>query len=89
MAELSLTVTLGYRNTDFQRKYKFNGITQQAAETAKAKIKAYNADIPAADKKVFISDDYDNSDPDHIIGEFESIVAAQYESVTYERINLN
>lgn len=89
MAEMSLTLTLGYKGTDFTRKYKLNNLTQQAVETAKAKIKAYNRNVPEADKNVFISDDYDNSDPNNIIGTFESIKAAQYEVVEYTRINLN
>ena len=87
--ELSITLTLGFTGTDFKRKYKFNNVTQAACEAARAKILQYNANIPAADKKVFISDDYDDSDPYNIIGEFASIVAAQYESVEYTRIPLN
>lgn len=87
--ELSITLTLGFTGTDFKRKYKFNGVTQNACTTAAAKIKAYNANVPAADKKVFISDDYDDSDPNNIVGEFASIVAAQYEAVEYTKIPLN
>lgn len=86
MADISITLTLGYKNTDFTRKYKLSNVTAEAAAGAKAKILAYNANVPAADKLVFISDDYDSEND---IGTFESIVAAQYESVEYTRINLN
>lgn len=85
----SLTLTLGYKGTDFTRKYKLDGIENSALDNIKANIMNYNADIPAADKQIFISDDYDDSDPNNIIGTFESIVAASYETVEYTRINLN
>lgn len=86
MAETSITLTLGYKNTDFVRKYKFNKVTSAAAASAKAKVLAYNANIPEADKRIFISDDYD---ADNDIGTFEKIVAAQYETTEYTRIPLN
>lgn len=86
MADISITLTLGYKNTDFTRKYKLNNVTAEACENAKAKVMEYNANVPAADKLVFISDDYDSEND---IGTFEKIVAAQYESVEYTRINLN
>lgn len=86
MADISITLTLGYKNTDFTRKYKLNNVTAEAAAGAKAKIMAYNDNVPEADKLVFISDDYDSAND---IGTFEKITAAQYESVEYTRINLN
>ena len=84
----SVTLTLGYTNTDSTRKYKFSDVATGDLTSVKAKIQAYNAAIPAADKLVFISDDYDASDASNIIGEFAGIVAAQYESVEETTIPL-
>lgn len=85
----SLVVTLGYTNTDFQRQYKFTDLEIGSLSAVQAKILAYNADIPAADKKVFISDDYDDTDPNNIIGEFSGIVAAYSKVDVDTDINLN
>lgn len=85
----SVTLTLGYEGTDFTRKYKFGGVSSAALASVKGNILAYNAAIPAADKKVFISDDYDASDSENIIGQFKGIIAAQAETSTTTEINLN
>ena len=85
----SVTLTMSYKDTDFKRKYKLDGVATADLATVKAKVLAYNANIPAEDRQIFISDDYDNSDPEEIIGELASISAAQYETVEYTRINLN
>ena len=77
----SVILTFGYTGTEFTRNYKIADVSNEDLETVKAKIRAYNADIPAADKKVFISDDYDDSDSENIIGEFNGIVAAQVDMV--------
>lgn len=89
MAENSLTLTLGYDNTDFTRKYRFTNLTDEQCAGAKAKILQYNANLPAADKNIFVSDDYDASDPQNVVGTLKGIVAAQYETVEYTRIPLN
>lgn len=85
----SVTVTLGYSGTDFQRNIKFADVEAAALSSVKSKILAYNADIPAADKKVFISDDYDDADDENIIGEFSGIIAAKIQTDVEEDINLN
>ena len=84
-----ITVTLGYSNTNFQRKYKITDVDDTALENVKTKIRAYNAAIPAADKKVFISDDYDDTDSENIVGEFNGIIAAKSVTEEEEDINLN
>lgn len=84
-----IAVTLGYSNTDFQRTYKITDVDDTALENVKTKIRAYNAAIPAADKKVFISDDYDDTDSENIIGEFSGIIAAKLVTEEEEDINLN
>lgn len=84
----SVTLTLGYSNTDFTRKYKFTDVESSALPAVKAKVQAYNAAIPAADKKVFISDDFDDSDSENVIGEFAGIIAAQYDTVEETNIPL-
>lgn len=85
----NVVVTLGYSNTDFQRTYKIADVDTSALPSVKTKIRAYNADIPAADKKVFISDDYDASDSENIVGEFTGIIAAKIVQDEEEDINLN
>ena len=77
----SITLTFGYTGTDFTRKYKITDVAAEDLATAKSKILAYNANIPAADKKIFISDDYDDTDSRNIVGEFNGIVAAQIDRV--------
>ena len=85
----SVTLTMAYTGTDFTRKYKLDGVSLNDLAQVKTKVLAYNANLPAADKQIFISDDYDASDPEEIIGTLASITAAQYETVEYTRINLN
>ena len=51
-----VSMTLGYKGTDFTRTYEFP-TTNEALASVKGKILAYNANVPAADKLVFISDD--------------------------------
>lgn len=85
----SVTLTLGYTGTDFTRKYKFGGVSAGSLSAVKGNILAYNAAIPEADKLVFISDDYDSSDSENVIGRFKGIVAAQIEQSETTEINLN
>ena len=84
----SVTLTFGYTGTEFTRKFKINDVALEDLSSVKSKILAYNADIPAADKKIFISDDYDDEDPNNIIGEFNGIVAAQIDMVDETAIPL-
>ncbi len=86
----TLTVTFGYTGTDFTRSYKMNVVDAEiVVPHIKRKILEYNAAIPAVDKKVFISDDYDASDPQNIIGKFSGIIAAKYTTDVETDINLN
>lgn len=85
----SVTLTMAYSGTDFTRKYKLDDVSDDALRNVKLNVMSYNASLPAADKDIFISDDYDASDPQNVIGQLASITAASYESVEYTRINLN
>lgn len=76
----SVTLTLGYEGTNFTRKYKFTDVEAGALSSVKAKVLAYNAAVPTADKNVFISDDYDATDIENVIGKCAGIVAAYYET---------
>lgn len=87
--ENSVTLTLAYRGTNFQRKYQLNDVNADEFDQIKARVLSYNANLPEADRKIFISDDYDASDPENVIGELASITSASYKTVEYERINLN
>lgn len=71
-----VSMTLGYKDTDFTRTYEFPADIEALA-TVKSKILTYNSNVPATDKLVFISDDYDDSDPEDIIGTLEGIKSAK------------
>lgn len=68
-------LTLGYEDTDFTRKYKFANVDSGALSSVASKVLAYNANVPATDKAVFVSDDGDS---------MTSIVGATVEQVTTE-----
>ncbi|MBR0061775.1 MAG: hypothetical protein IJP68_09900 [Selenomonadaceae bacterium] len=82
----SISLKMAYTGTDYTRTYKFNNVDASALANVKNKVINYNENLSAADKKIFISDDYDSAQN---IGELASITAASYESVEYTRINLN
>ena len=79
----SVILTLGFTGTDFTRQMKFDNVDSGSLSSVKANVFAFNAAITgglsAADglAEFFISDDYDNSDPENVIGEFSRIVGAQ------------
>lgn len=79
-------LTFGYTYTDFTRTYKISDVEETALYDVADKVVAYNANIPAADKKVFISDDYDDTDSENIVGEFNGIIAAKLVTVTETKI---
>ena len=89
----SVTMTFGYGNTDFTRKYKFDGLDAAAMPNIKSKILAINASLAGGTDgglgDFFRSDDYDDSDSNLIIGKFTGIVAAQSDNVEEEEIDLN
>lgn len=80
----SVTLTLGYSNTEFTRKWKIDGISDSDYANVKSKILAVNASLAAGTddglSDFFRSDDYDDSDSNNIVGKFTGIVAAQGES---------
>lgn len=85
----SVKITLGYNGTDFQRNMKFDDVANSALSGVKTKCKAVNASLAAGTagglSTFFLADDYDATDPENIIGNFNGIVAAQIDSseVTY------
>lgn len=95
MADLknSVTMTLGYSNTDFQRKLKFDGVADSLIPAVKTKIKAVNASLAGGTdgglSNFFVADDYDATDPDNVVGKFNGITAAQIDSVEVTYIDLN
>ena len=70
-------LSLGYENTDFTRQYKFSDVSNEALSSVSSKVQAYNANVPASDKAIFVSDDGDS---------MTSITAATIEVVTTEYI---
>lgn len=89
----SVTLTFGYKGTDFTRKYKFDDVATSALDSVKANVMAFNASVTGGNgggvDTFFISDDYDNSDAENVVGELASITAAQYDTVETTIINLN
>lgn len=85
----SVVLTLGYENTDFQRKYSFDGVSDEQLENIKANVLSYNENLTESDKTIFISDDYDASDAQAIVGKLKGIVAAQFSTVVTQNIPLN
>lgn len=85
MAETTtVTLTLGYEDTDFTRKYKFTDVSNAALSGIADKCKAINASLLGGTagglSHFFVSDDGDY---------FNSIVAAQSDQASIDVINLN
>lgn len=88
----SVTLTFGYKGTDFTRKYKFDDVATSALASVKANVLAFNESVTGGASSAggldtfYISDDYDAVNN---VGELASITAAQYDAVTTTIINLN
>lgn len=85
----SISLTLGYKDSDYTRKYVFDDVATEDLAEVKSRVLAYNANLPEADKTIFIADDYDASDPQAVVGTLKGIVAAQYSVSTTTQIPLN
>ena len=68
-----LTLTLAYENTSQTRQYSYGGISDAEVSNIEARIVSYNANVPASDKLVFVSDDGDS---------MTSIASAKLEHIT-------
>lgn len=85
----TVTLTFGYKGTDFTRKYKFDDVATSALASVKANVLAFNASVTGGASSAggldtfFISDDYDAANN---VGELASITAAQYETTTVTEI---
>lgn len=92
MADISVTLTFGYEGTDFTRKYKFDNVQAGALSSIKANVMQFNDEVAEDTEELikgfFISDDF-NTEGEQIVGQLKGIIAAQYETVEYRRINLN
>ena len=80
-------LTLGYSNTDKTRSYRFT-VGADVLDSIAQNVNNYNANIVEDDRKVFISDDYDDSDSQNIVGQLVGIVAARSIVTTEEEIPL-
>ena len=76
----SVTLTFGYADTDYTRKYKFDNVADEELNSVKDKILEVNGNANGIGE-VFISEDGQHG--------FTGIVAAQIDSVEEEIINLN
>ena len=85
----SVTLTFGYKDTDFTRQYKFTNVENAAVSSVKANVLAFNASISGGTagglSTFFISNDYDAAEG---IGTFTGITAAQYTAQTVTEIDL-
>lgn len=85
----TVTLTFGYKGTDFTRKYKFDDVETGALSSIKTNVLAFNASVTGGASSAggldtfFISDDYDAANN---VGELASITAAQYETTTVTEI---
>ena len=68
-----LVLGLGYENSDQVRQYSYGGISDSELPNISTRILAYNADIPAGDKLVFVDDEGNG---------MSSIVSARLERIT-------
>lgn len=88
----SVTLTFGFSNTESTRTFKIDDISDTDFNNVKSKILAVNASIAAGTDggltDFFRSDDFDNSDPNLIVGKFTGIIAAKAESTEIENIPL-
>lgn len=93
LKENSVTLTFGFGGSTETRKYKFDNVDDDALANVKTKIKAINASLAAGTDaglaNFFRADDYNDADPNNIVGKFVKIVAAQYDEVTTTDIPLN
>ena len=88
----SITLTLGYSGTTFKRNIKMENISDELENSAiVANIKAVNASLSGGTdgglKEFFISDDYDATDSNNVIGELTGITAAAVDDVTVNPLN--
>lgn len=91
-----IDMTFTYDGTDFTRAVKISDVTAEvAADSAsvKTKIKAINTSLAGGTSggmdTFFRADDYDDSDPNDVIGTFKGISAAKIVSETVTNINLD
>ena len=89
----SVTMTLGYSNTDFTRKMKLENVPNGSLSGVKSAILAVNASLEGGTdgglKSFFLADDYDNSDSSNIVGELTGITAAQIDEQEVIVLNIN
>ena len=81
-------LTLGYSNTDKTRTYRFTVSDDNILDSIAANVNTYNANITDADRKVFISDDYDDTDAQNIVGALSGIIGARSIVTTEQEIQL-
>lgn len=88
----SVILTFGYTGTDFTRQLKIDNVEAGALSSVKANIQAVNASITAGTDDgladFFLSDDYDATDSENIVGKFSGIVDATIVEETITGIDL-
>ena len=68
-----IVLSLGYENSTQVRQYSYGGVSTADLPNVEARIMAYNANIPANDKLVFVDDNGNH---------MSSIVSAKVEQIT-------
>ena len=90
--KVSVTMTLGYKDTDFTRKLKLDNVSTSALANVKPKIKAVNASLQAGTDgglgEFFRADTYAAS-ASATIGTFTGITAAQIDTAVVNVIDLS
>ena len=89
----TLTLTLGYKDTNFTRQMKFGGLSDADLADIKENIAALNASITGGTDdglaEFFRSDDYDATDSQNVVGICTGIVAAEADETTTTIIDLS
>lgn len=76
---------LAYENTNFTRTLKFEDVNSSIVSGLESRINQYNQNLSAADKNIFISDDYDSANE---VGKLQKISKARIEEITETIIQL-
>lgn len=82
----SVIITLGFSGTDFTRDLKFDNVPDAALADIVTNAKAVNASLAGGTDDgladFFISDDYDATDSNNVIGKFNRIVAVSSDAIS-------
>lgn len=93
MDNVILSLVLGYSNTDFTRLMKIENVPASALSSVANATIALNASLAAGTDDgladFFRADDFDDSDPNNVVGKLSAIKSIYSNVITTEPIDLN